>query len=341
MNDPGDLVDLVAATFGCAHRPVHAVGTGLVGSFTPALGAATFCRAPIFAGAPIPVTARFSNGNGTMAGDERLADARGLAVRFHCSDSGIDNRTDNGSDVGPDHVAEPAPGTALDLIAMTLPCFFARTPDDFADFCRLSVPSPDTGVVDASAMTAWLATHPTSLTAVEMVAQLGIDVSYAAITYFSVHAFNFLGAGAAASTARFSWVPDTPIAQLPASTDLSKEPLDRLRRELTSRVRTGQTPGFQLRVQVQGPNDAADDPTQLWTSTDVRTLGHLTLSGFVHDQFGDCEALRFNPTRLIDGIEATDDPILHARGAAYERSGHRRNLAFASTSRLLPVPVSI
>jgi catalase len=179
----------------------------------------------------------------------------------------------------------------------------------------------------------WLAQHPTSMAAVEYVGRLGIDVSYGGVSYYGVHAFEFEGPSGS-TFARFSWVPDTAVPPLPRGTDMTGKPRDRLRREMTERARTGRSPGFSLVAQVQGPGDATDDPTVLWTSTDRRTLGHLQLGGLVEDQYWGCEALHFNPTRLIDGINQSPDPILAARARAYDVSAERRCAAYPVPARM-------
>ena len=48
----------------------------------------------------------------------------------------------------------------------------------------------------------------------------------------------------------------------------------------------------------------------------------------MRDQYWDCEALRFNPARLIDGIDLSSDPILLARKDAYDVSADRRTAAY-------------
>ncbi len=309
--DPALLVDVVNAQFGGAHRAVHAVGIGLTGRFTPAADAKSFCRAAIFTGDPVGVTARFSNSDGTMKGDDRIPDVRGLAVRFHVADN-----------------------SSLDMVAMTLNGFFARTPEEFVEFSRLNVPDPGTGVVNADALREWLMTHPGALMAFMVYQQLGVDVTYGGLTFHGVHAFNYVNDRSATTTARFSWVPDQPVASLPRDTDTSSYPKDFLRRDITERARSGNAPGFTLRMQLQGPGDPESDPTQVWRSTNVRDVGHLQLGGLVADQYWDCEALRFNPTRVIDGIELSSDPVLHARRNAYETSAGRRTAAYPVPSEL-------
>ena len=48
------------------------------------------------------------------------------------------------------------------------------------------------------------------------------------------------------------------------------------------------------------------------------------VTGLAGDGAG-CEPLRFEPTRLIDGFERSDDQILAARGLAYRVSADDRH----------------
>ena len=71
--------------------------------------------------------------------------------------------------------------------------------------------------------------------------------------------------------------------------------------------------------------DPIDDPTAVWP--DGRTvveLGRLELTGLAFDRERDGDVLVFDPTRVTDGIQVTDDPILLARPGAYSVSIARR-----------------
>lgn len=312
---PGaDLVDLVMATQGGAHRPIHAAGIGLEGTFVAAPDADKVSKAAVFAaGAATPVTVRFSDGVGHLGADQRDPDVRGFATRFHL---------------------DPDPAKCLDMIAMTLPGFFAKTPEGFEAFSRATVPSTVTGVPDADAVHEFVREHPTTGIALQWIGQNGIDVSYGAPSYFSVHAFRYVNAAGDTTVARFLWKPDRPQDQIPRGTNLSDESPDRLRREITARARAGDAPGFTLVLQVQGPGEAEDDPTIPWQSKNFVPMGHLQLAKLVDDQYWECEGMHFNPTRIVDGIELSSDQILHARGDAYHESATRRCMAYPAPSRL-------
>jgi catalase len=72
--------------------------------------------------------------------------------------------------------------------------------------------------------------------------------------------------------------------------------------------------------------DAVDDPTVAWPDERERVeLGRLVVTGpeLEREQGGDI--LVFDPTRVTDGIELSDDAILRFRGPAYSVSVERRS----------------
>ena len=306
------MVDTLNASFGGAHRTAHAVGIGLRGRFVPEKEAAGFSVAKIFAGPATPVTARFSNGSGGRNIDDRQPDVRGISVKFHLGDD----------------FDTAGAGGDLDMIAVSMDSFFVKTPEEFLEFLRLTVPVPETGRPNAAAFKEWFATHPNAWATYSAVGELGPDRSFAGLQYNSLHAFRYTNSLGNVSVARFSWIPEQPADRFPLGTDTSTWPSDYLRREIVARVRDGNGPSFSLVAQLQGPDDPDDDSSVVWRSTEFRTLGRLTLGALVADQYWDCEALRFNPGRMIDGIAMSPDPVLHARHVAYDTSADRRTAAY-------------
>jgi catalase len=53
-------------------------------------------------------------------------------------------------------------------------------------------------------------------------------------------------------------------------------------------------------------------------------VGRLELTRVAADQDEGCERRVLDPTRVIEGIECSDDPLLEARRAAYSASIERR-----------------
>jgi catalase len=307
MVDAGTLVDVIVAQYGGAHRPVHADGIGARGTFVATPDAAALSRAPHFAGQHVPVTARFSDSSGVPGTDERRGDVRGVAVRFHLPN-----------------------GVETDMIAMTLPIFFVRTPEDFLAFSRVNVPNPATGVVDRDAVEGFLAEHPEAIDAFEFLASLqaAVDASYAGCTFHGVHAFGWVSASDETTWGRFRWqaAETIPPLSIQAASELTP---DHLRRDITARLRDGRGARFDLVIQVAGDGDDPTDPTRSWPSDRREVVaGQLVLGALVGDQYSECEGMAYDPTRVVDGVVCSADPILAARGQAYPTSAIRRRAAY-------------
>src|SRR5436309_11082169 len=105
--------------------------------FTPTDSAAALSGAPHFAGPPIRAHVRFSNGAGDPTVSDGTRDARGMAVKFYLPD-----------------------GKTTDIVAITLPVFFTRTPDDLVAFNAARRPDPASGQPDMEKVGAFLAEHP-------------------------------------------------------------------------------------------------------------------------------------------------------------------------------------
>src|SRR5919204_6723755 len=117
------------------HRAAHAKGTLLAGTFTPSGSGLT--TAAHMGEEPVRVTVRFSNGGGDPAIPDYAKEGRGLAVKFYLPD-----------------------GSKTDIVALSLPCFFVRTPEDFLDFTRAQR-DPERLMPD------FLGAHPEALPAIQ------------------------------------------------------------------------------------------------------------------------------------------------------------------------------
>src|SRR5215212_499275 len=117
------------------HRAAHAKGTLLAGTFTPSSSGLT--TAAHMQNQPVRVTARFSNGGGDPGIPDYAKEGRGLAVKFYLPD-----------------------GSRTDVVSLSLPCFFVRTPEDFLDFTRLRKPDQETGQPDFEKLGEWMGRHP-------------------------------------------------------------------------------------------------------------------------------------------------------------------------------------
>ena len=296
------IVDAANALYGThsGHRALHAKGTWCEGTFTGTAEAAEICRAVHFQGDPVAALVRFSNGSGDPDADDWQRDARGMAVSLR-----------------------PAGGDQADILAVTTPAFVTRTPEDFLELIRLRKPDPETGQPDWETLGTFLGDHPEAQTAVQWTLNTEPPASFATQVYHSPHTFRLLDAEGALTLARYRWRPEAGEATLP---DDEARTLggDYLRSELADRLAGGPI-SFDLKLQIPSEDDPIDDPTAVWPDERERvSAGTLEITGIVDDpEVGDHIEV-FDPTRVVDGIELSDDPILHARPRAYSVSAYRR-----------------
>jgi catalase len=294
---PADLVDALNGVFGKPQgtRSGHAKGFCLKGQFTPAPDAAKISKAAHFT-KPVPITARFSLGGGNPnAPDNAKGNVRGLAIRF---------------DLGG--------GAYTDLVMISAPIFFVKTPALFVEFLK-TVGSGDKAKLDAFFVAhpeskqqgAWLNSHP-------------IPASYGGVDYFGVHAFTFTNADGAKALVKYKAIPDAGELGLTDEEAASKG-TNFYEEEMKERLGKGPV-SFEL-VAIGGRDgDQTSDPTQRWDDEDGRQttpLGKISIEGPAPASV--CDAFSFLPGNLTDGIAGpADDPIFQIRSADYVVSFTRR-----------------
>lgn len=281
-------------------RTVHSKGFCCRALFQATPDAAELTRAAHMQGRPVEATIRFSNGSGSPTRHDGARDGRGMATRFHLEDGG-----------------------ATDLVALTLPAFFVRTPEDFLELVRAQKPDPQTGKPDLALIEDFVSRHPESQLALGFSMFSMPPASFAQLRYFGVHAFKWINENGHERFVRYRWEPEAGEASITEVESRAKD-RDYLRSELDERLAQGAVV-FHLYVQLAEDEDDPTDPTLPWPEERTTVVaGRLEITGLFVDQKRECEALVFDPTRVTDGIECSDDRILHARPGAYSVSYERR-----------------
>ncbi len=297
------IVDAIGEMHGVhpGYRAAHAKGLFCRGSFTATAEAGGLSRAAHLQGEPVRVSARFSNGSGNPeAPDADRRDGRGLAVKFHLPDGG-----------------------ETDIVAISIPVFFVRNADDFLAFTEARRPNPD-GELDMERVGAFLGEHPETAEALQRILPaLTPPASYATCTYYGLHAFGLLDAAGGRRFVRY--VLDPEAGELNLSDDeIEAAAPDYLQTEIAERLAAGPV-RFDLHAQLAAHEDSLTDPTVAWPDDrpDV-TLGTLELTELDTESETDGGVVVFDPTRVTDGIECSEDEILAARSPAYSVSIERR-----------------
>jgi catalase len=299
VTSPQRALDIINARFGRhpGYRGLHAKGILLKGTFTASPEAGRLTRAQHMQGEPVPVTARVSNGSGDPNLPDYGPEVRGLAVKFYLPD-----------------------GTRTDISAQTVPRFPVRTPDAFMNLLRASIP----GAARLWRLPLFLATHPEVLPALRANApSLAPPASYATIKYNAVHAYKWIDADGGERYVRYYWLPETEEPPLSKSEAKSRG-RDYLQDEIKERLARGPT-RFTLELTIAAPGDKVDDPSSVWPDDREKVAaGTLELTALETDREKGDDVVVFDPTRVTDGIELSDDPVLRYRPPAYSESVARR-----------------
>lgn len=291
---PDDAIDAIRGTGGAqpGYRALHAKGTLCRGTFTATPDARRLSRAGHLDGSSVPVLIRFSNGSGNPAQRDGLPGVRGMAVKFTLPD-----------------------GSTTDVSTQTARLFISSTPDGFVDFLRALRP----GRSAPWRIAKYVATHPRVLGALPVLqAANKVPESYATVEYHGLHAFRWVDADGGARFVRYHLYPADGERFL-SSHDARAKGCDFLTDELNARLATSPA-RFHFRVQIAGQNDSTVDPSSPWRSTDVVTVGTLEITGLDSERERGDDIVVFDPMRVTDGIEPSDDPVLRFRTHAYSAS---------------------
>jgi len=244
------------------------------------------------------VDIRFSNGAGAPDQPDTARDGRGFAAKFRLAD-----------------------GSSTDLVSLTLPVFFVRTPEAFLELMAARIPDPATAGPDLEKILAFLGEHPEAQRAIELSMAAPAPVSYATVEYFGIHAFWYVDAAGERAKVRYHWAPDEPAVL--SDDDAAGLDANYLGAELRTRLALAPS-SFNLILTLGTAEDDETDPTTAWPH-DRPTIeaGRLTVQDIAADQDA-ITALIFDPTRVPPGIEVSADQILAARSTAYRVSYSRR-----------------
>ncbi|MCX6398605.1 MAG: catalase [Propionibacteriales bacterium] len=293
MVTPAEAIDRIQAAFG-AHggaRSLHAKGRFYSGTFTATPAAAERGSAAFLQGGPVPVLVRWSNGGGDVTAPDKAPDVRGMAVSFRHPDG------------------------ATDLLGQTAPRFPVRSPDAFVRMVEAAR--------RPSALPGFLLRHPSALPALAVNAKAGALVpprSFAAATFFPIHAYSWTAPDGVERWVRYVLRPLDEESGRPSGT---YDGADRLFDEMEARLAAGPV-RHTLEVTVASDGDDPHDPMSVWRGVETFDAGTIEVTATAPDPETDGKVTVFDPTRIVEGIGLSDDPILLFRPGAYSESVNRR-----------------
>ncbi|OBK33448.1 catalase [Mycobacterium sp. 1245111.1] len=294
MVTPDQAIDAIRATGGAqpGNRALHAKGKLYRGTFTATPEAAALSHAAHLSGATVPALVRFSSGSGNPKQPDNAPGVRGLAVKFTLPD-----------------------GSTTDVSTQTAKLFPASTPDGFVSLLRAMRPGPTAPL----RLIGYIATHPRFVKALPVVKEANkVPASYGSVAYHGLHAFRWIAPDGSRRFVRYHLQPAGGEEFLPADVAKAKD-ADFLTTELDERL-ASQPIRFDYEVQIAAQDDSTVDPSKPWRSDQTVTVGTLEITGVETEREHGGDIVVFDPMRVTDGIEPSDDPVLHFRTVAYSAS---------------------
>jgi catalase len=291
---PDQAIDAIRATGGAqpGNRALHAKGKLYRGTFTATPDAATLSRAAHLSGGGVPALVRFSSGSGNPHQPDNVPGVRGMAVKFTLPD-----------------------GSTTDVSTQTAKLFPASTPDGFVSLLKAMRPGPTAPL----RLIGYIATHPGFVKALPVVKEANkVPASYGTVAYHGLHAFRWIAADGSERFVRYHLQPGAGEEFLPADVAKAKG-ADFLAAELDERL-ASQPVRFDYQVQIAAQDDSTVDPSKPWHSEQTVTVGTLEITGVETEREHGGDIVVFDPMRVTDGIEPSDDPVLRFRTVAYSAS---------------------
>lgn len=296
---PKTLVDALETNNGVhpGLRRSHAKGVCVAGYFESSPEARAYSSAQVFSEAKTPLIGRFALPSGNPYAPDSSVPIRSFAVQFSQA-NGQQWRTGMNS----------------------MPVFPVGTPEAFYQMLKAGTPEPATGKPNPASMPAFFAAHPETAPFLAWVKTAKPSASYATERYNGINAFYLVDADGKRQAVRWGVVPQGQDA----AGDAAPAGSDFLEKDLVQRLTAGPL-RWQLSMTLANPGDPLDDASKAWTGEHkVINAGTLVLQGSQPQADGDCRDINFDPLILPSGIEATHDPLLAARSAAYASSYRRR-----------------
>ncbi|WP_033543002.1 catalase family peroxidase [Planococcus sp. CAU13] len=278
------------------YRRAHSRGTGYEAEFTASGEGKNWTVAPHLREGTTKTVVRFSHSSPDPFWTDNLSPVKGMAVQFELPD-----------------------GQVMNSVGVTSPIFFARTPEVFTEMLEIAK-SFKKGRPQLRDLIKLFVKFPESRSAIRIIRKMQSPASFATGLYHSIHAFYLVNGTGKRVPVKFQWVPEAGVESLNPAQAASVHKGD-FEKELEERVAKGGA-NFRLVAVIGEEGDPVDDATKDWPADRKKVdIGRLKLIGPTER----AEELLFDPTVLAEGVECTEDPILHFRNPAYAISYKRRS----------------
>ncbi|HXA29954.1 MAG TPA: catalase [Candidatus Angelobacter sp.] len=303
-------------------RVVHAKGGGAFGFFETTEDVSQLTRAALFQkGKRTEMLARFSTVAGERGYADTVRDPRGFALKFY---------TEEGN---------------YDMVGNNTPIFFVRDPQKFQDFIHSQKRRADNGLRDNDMQWDFWTLSPESAHMVTwLMGDRGIPKTWRHMNGYTSHTYMWINRGGERVWVKYHFKTELGVQHLvQAEADrIAGENPDHHIQDLTTAIARGDTPVWNLFVQVMPFDDAADyrfnpfDLTKVWPHGDYPLIkvGRMVLDRNVANYFAEIEQAIFEPSNMVPGIGPSPDKMLLGRLFSYHDTHLHR---VGSNAAQLPV----
>jgi catalase len=206
---------------------------------------------------------------------------------------------------------------------INIPVFPFTNAQGFYEQMLASAPDPATGKPDPDKMKTFLARHPETAKAIQLIRSHPVSSGFENSSYNGLNAFRFIKGDGAVVPVRWSMVPEQlfePVSSASPSAAGTNYLFDALIASTHSHPLH-----WHLVITVGQPGDPTADATIPWPPDRQQVdAGRLTIDQVQSEDTSPARDINFDPLVLPNGMAASDDPLLSARSAAYSQSFTRR-----------------
>jgi len=278
-------------------RRNHAKGVCVTGYFESNGQGQTISKAQVFQPGRVDIVGRFALAGGKPYAGDTPQTVRSLAILFKQPD-----------------------GQEWRTAMINIPVFVVKTPQAFNEFQLASSPDPATGKNIPGAMKAFLANHPETAAALQIIGKHPFSAGFGDSPYYALNAFRFVNAQGETTPVRWFMTPDQTFGANSTPPTDKNYLFDGLIAQLHAKPLR-----WHLILIIGQPGDPTADATAVWPPDRKQIdAGTLTIDTIESEATSPTRDINFDPLVLPDGISASDDPLLSARSAAYSQSFTRR-----------------
>lgn len=292
-------------------RVVHARGAGAHGFFevTTDFAARLSCADVFQKGSNTSVTVRFSTVGGGRGSPDQTRDPRGFAIKM---------RTKKG---------------ILDWVFNNTPVFFIRDPAKFPLFIHTQKSDPATNARSWDAFWSWPATFPESLLQfLRIFSDLGTPRGFRYMDGWSGHTYRLVKDDGSWVYVKVKLTSDQGVKNFTAdeAAKISGANDAWATQDLYDAIEQGHFPSWTVSFATKTEEEAKKyqydvlDLTKDWPEAKYNEVGRLVLNQNPVNYFAEIEQSHFSPSNMVEGWEASFDPVLQSRLFSYNDAGRHR-----------------